>query len=161
MPQEALFLPEGSTVQDNLDVADVATPEECKPCLNLSACRALLRNEEVWPPVSMCRVSALDSNSCSHLAESFSDAPFENANLSCCAAGRHSASRSELKRRSRDGAHHAGYYYDQVQELHGDSSQPLIELDYKLWQGGSHRYRRHCGGGQASRADAKYWNQIW
>ncbi|KAJ5628297.1 hypothetical protein N7490_010525 [Penicillium lividum] len=33
LPQEAVFLPDGSTVQNNLDVADEATPEECRAVL--------------------------------------------------------------------------------------------------------------------------------
>lgn len=33
IPQEAVFLPDGSTVQNNLDVAEEATPEECKAVL--------------------------------------------------------------------------------------------------------------------------------
>lgn len=33
VPQEAVFLPDGSTVQNNLDVAEEATPEECKAVL--------------------------------------------------------------------------------------------------------------------------------
>ncbi|KAJ5752420.1 hypothetical protein N7520_009337 [Penicillium odoratum] len=33
VPQEAVFLPDGSTVQNNLDVADEATPEECRAVL--------------------------------------------------------------------------------------------------------------------------------
>ncbi|KAJ5885363.1 hypothetical protein N7495_009873 [Penicillium taxi] len=33
VPQEAVFLPDGSTVQNNLDVADEATPKECKAVL--------------------------------------------------------------------------------------------------------------------------------
>ncbi|KAJ5611482.1 hypothetical protein N7528_008587 [Penicillium herquei] len=33
VPQEAVFLPDGSTIQNNLDVADEATPEECKAAL--------------------------------------------------------------------------------------------------------------------------------
>ncbi|KAK4861145.1 hypothetical protein LT330_004061 [Penicillium expansum] len=33
VPQEAVFLPDGSTVQNNLDVSEEATPEECKTVL--------------------------------------------------------------------------------------------------------------------------------
>lgn len=33
MPQEAVFLPDGSTFQANLDQSDVATPEECAAVL--------------------------------------------------------------------------------------------------------------------------------
>lgn len=33
VPQEAVFLPDGSTVQNNLDVAEEATAEECKGVL--------------------------------------------------------------------------------------------------------------------------------
>lgn len=33
VPQEAVFLPDGSTVQNNLDITDEATPEECKAAL--------------------------------------------------------------------------------------------------------------------------------
>ncbi|KAJ5791126.1 uncharacterized protein N7518_008137 [Penicillium psychrosexuale] len=33
VPQEAVFLPDGSTVQNNLDIAEEATPEECKAVL--------------------------------------------------------------------------------------------------------------------------------
>ncbi|OQE46818.1 hypothetical protein PENCOP_c001G04282 [Penicillium coprophilum] len=33
VPQEAVFLPDGSTVQNNLDVAEEATPDECRAVL--------------------------------------------------------------------------------------------------------------------------------
>ncbi|KAF9240331.1 hypothetical protein DTO006G1_8233 [Penicillium roqueforti] len=33
VPQESVFLPDGSTVQNNLDIAEEATPEECKAVL--------------------------------------------------------------------------------------------------------------------------------